>query len=143
MTSLAGELPTFDPALAPGRNGSEAEDASDMEPLAPETPTNKIVTPFKHTVPATGKPDTLLEAFSILNFPEDLHEPFLNLVGTEDNADPSVVASLPFESFREAVSKDLVLEEGRSPTLFEQGRFYKFFKDLGKLLAPPATPPAP
>ena len=64
----------------------------------------------------------------------------MNLVGTSPDAPAEVVASLPFGSFREAVANNLVLGDGRSATLFEQGRFYKFFKDLVRLFcAPPPT----
>ena len=75
---------------------------------------------------ATGKPSSLTEAFLMLTFPENLREPLLNLVGTDGDADPSVVASLPFDDFREAVSSELVLADGSTPTLFQKGRFFKF-----------------
>ena len=88
---------------------------------------------------ATGKPSSLTEAFLMLTFPENLREPLLNLVGTDGDADPSVVASLPFD-FREAVSSELVLADGSTPTLFQKGRFFKFFKDLMKLFADPVAP---
>ena len=89
---------------------------------------------------AAGKPSSLTEAFELLTFPENLREPLLNLVGTEGEADPSVIASLPFDDFREAVSSELVLADGSSPSLFQKGRFYKFFKDLLKLFADPVAP---
>ena len=54
-----------------------------------------------------------------------------------------MIASLPFDAFREAMSQDLYLESGDKPTLFQQGRFYKFFKELGKALADPAPTSAP
>ena len=75
-------------------------------------------------------------------FPAEFHDPFLNLVGTDESAPPEVIAALPFGSYREAVANHLVLDDGRSASLFEQGRFYKFFKDLVKLLAPSPTSPA-
>ena len=73
---------------------------------------------------ATGKPSSLTEAFVMLTFPENLREPLLNLVSTDCDADPSVVASLPFDDFREAVSSELVLADGSSPTLFQTGRHF-------------------
>ena len=76
----------------------------------------------------------------MLNFPAELRDPLLNLVGAQESSEASVVASLPFDAFREAVSQDLYLESGDKPTLFQQGRFYKFFKDLTKALADPAPP---
>ena len=92
---------------------------------------------------ATDKPDTLAEAFDYFHFPVEYHAPFLDLVGTSAEAPAEVVASLPFGSYREAVANHLVLGDGRSATLFEQGRFYKFFKDLVRLFcAPPSSSPS-
>ena len=67
---------------------------------------------------AAGKPSSLTEAFELFTFPENLCEPLLNLVGTDGDADPSIIASLPFDDFREAVSSELVLADGSTPTLF-------------------------
>ena len=86
---------------------------------------------------ATDKSDSLAEAFDYFHFPVEYHDSFLNLVGTNADAPAEVVASLPFGSFREAVANNLVLGDGRSATLFEQGRFYKFFKDLVRLYCAP------
>ena len=92
---------------------------------------------------ATDKPDTLAEAFDYFHFPVEYHAPFLDLVGTSAEAPAEVVASLPFGSYREAVANHLVLGDGRSATLFEQGRFYKFFKYLVRLFCvPPSSSPS-
>ena len=133
MSALAAEMPEFDPEAAPG---SEGEDDGTAEvPTMDDEPK-----PYK--VLATGKPNTLAEAFEVLKFPAEFHDPFLNLVGTDESAPAEVIAALPFGSYREAVANHLVLDDGRSASLFEQGRFYKFFKDLVKLLAPSPTSPA-
>ena len=42
----------------------------------------------------------------------------------------------------EAVTTELYLGDGVRPSLFQQGRFYKFFKDLMKLVGPAAAPPS-
>ena len=67
---------------------------------------------------AAGKPSSLTEAFELIAFPDNLREPLLNLVGTDGDADPSVIASLSFDDIREAVSSELVLADGSTPTLF-------------------------
>ena len=134
---LAAELPEFDPEGAPGSEGEDEGLLGEEPRLADETPQHST-----YKGPATGKPGTLAEAFSALSFPEEFHDAFLNLVGTNENAPPDVVVAVPFGSYREAVANHLVLGEGRAATLFEQGRFYTFFKDLCKLLAPAPSPPA-
>ena len=90
------------------------------------------------TVGATDQPSTLGEAFEKLTFPEELRDPLLNLIGADVSSDASFLAALPFESFRAAVATYLVLDNGGSPTLFQQGRVYKFFKDLANTFNAPA-----
>ena len=65
-----------------------------------------------------------------LGLPEDPQDPPLNIVGAETSSDPSILASIPFDVFRDAVTEELVLNDGETPTLFQKGRFFKFFKDL-------------
>ena len=155
LQSLLRELPTFDASMAPGLDaeivelapenlGTDLPLAGERFPFAP--PGDGAGVPaksFPKTVGAMCQTSTLGEAFDALNFPAELRDPLLNLVGAQETSEASVIASLPFDAFREAVSQDLYLESGDKPTLFQQGRFYKFFKDLGKALAEPAPPSAP
>ena len=142
FAALAAEFPAFDPELAPDAADADIDFPEQEEPELPALPLPEAA---KTTVPADGKPSTLLDAFDVLCFPEHLHESFLNLVGANPSDDPSVVSALPFDVFREGVASELVLDDGRKPSLFEQGRFYKFFKDLAKLFSasPPSSSPAP
>ena len=132
FAALAAEMPEFDPEAAPGSEGEN--DGMEAFPSLRDEPK-------PYNVLATGKPNTLAEAFEVLMFPTEFHDPFFNLVGAYADAPAEVIAALPFGTYREAVANHLVLEDGRSASLFEQGRFYKFFKDLVKLLAPCPTPP--
>ena len=132
---LAAELPEFNPDFAPGMEGMD-EGASDSE--NPQIVKEEQHAPHDYKESATGKPSSLADAFEHFNFPAEFHDSFLNLVGTSSEAPAEIVASLPFDSYREAVANHLVLEDGRAATLFEQGRFYKFFKDLVRLFAAPA-----
>ena len=144
--NLASELPEFAADMAPGL--AVPNPAADLGTsiFAPPASNPVVVPPAgtggssMTTGDATCKPSSLNEAFLMLTFPENLREPLLNLVGADGDADPSVVASLPFDDFREAVSSELVLADGSTPTLFQKGRFYKFFKDLMKLFADPIAP---
>ena len=133
FAALAAEMPEFDPEAAPGSEGEN--DGMEAFPSLRDEPK-------PYNVLATGKPNTLAEAFEVLMFPTEFHDPFFNLVGAYADAPAEVIAALPFGTYREAVANHLVLEDGRSASLFEQGRFYKFFKDLVKLLAPCPTPPS-
>ena len=70
MSALAAEMPEFDPEAAPG---SEGEDDGTAEvPTMDDEPK-----PYK--VLATGKPNTLAEAFEVLKFPAEFHDPILEL----------------------------------------------------------------
>ena len=123
---LAAEMPEFNAEFAPGATPAknpELDDAAENEPLLPSaTPGLMTGKPPATPVGAPDKPSTLQEAFQSLDFPEDLQEPLLNLVGAELSSDASILAALPFDEFREAVAKDLVLNDGESPTLFQKGR---------------------
>ena len=140
MAGLAAELPEFNANAAPG-------------PLAenPVLPDTTIFAPppvfpaaeASLAIPgdATSKPSSLAEAFERLAFPEKLRESLLSMVGADVDDDPAVVAPLPFDVFRDAVTTELVLSDGSSPTLFEKGRLFKFFKDLMKIFSAPALFP--
>ena len=141
--SLLRELPTFDASMAPGLGAEIAELAPENlgtdlplagERLSSAPPGDGAGVPAKsppRTVGAICRTSTLGTAFDSLNFPAELRDPLLNLVGAQETSEASVIASLPFDAFREAMSQDLYLESGDKPTLFQQGRFYKFFKDWG------------
>ena len=90
---LAAELPEFDPEGAPGSEGEDEGLLGEEPRLADETPQHST-----YKGPATGKPGTLAEAFSALSFPEEFHDAFLNLVGTNEDAPPNVVVAVPFGS---------------------------------------------
>ena len=128
FAALVQEFAEFDPELAPGLADFEAFPIDDEEYEAMPAPPLPVA--FETTVPANSKPATLSEAFISLGFPEGLQESFLNLVGANASDDPLVVAALPFDVFREGVANDLVLEDGRKPSVFEQGRFHKLFKEV-------------
>ena len=129
FAALVQEFAEFDPELAPGLADFESfpidEEGHEAMPVPP------LPVASETTVPANSQPATLSDAFISLGFPEGLQESFLNLVGANASDDPLVVAALPFDVFREGVANDLVLEDGRKPSLFEQGCFYKLFKDVG------------
>ena len=140
--NLASELPEFAADMAPGLAVSNPAAELGTSIFAPPGSNPVVVPPagtggsLVTTGGAAGKPSSLTEAFELLTFPE----PSLNLVGTEGDSDPSVIASLPFDDFREAVSSELVLADGSTPTLFQKSRFFKFFEDLMKLFADPVAP---
>ena len=132
--NLASELPEFAADMAPGLAATNPAAEMGTSIFAPPGSNPVVVPPagtggsLVTTGGAAGKPSSLTEAFELLTFPENLREPLLNLVGTEGEADPSVIASLPFDDFREAVSSELVLADGSTPSLFQNGRFYKSFQ---------------
>ena len=128
-------MPDFEVGAAPGAKPAEKLElydvASDNEhrlpTVSPPTITGKSPAT---TVGASSKPSTFGEAFCVLGLPDDLHDPLLNMVGADTSSDPSILASIPFDVFRDAVAEDLVLNDGEAPTLFQKGRFFKFFKGL-------------
>ena len=63
-----------------------------------------------------------------LAFPDDLRNPLLNMIGTDETSEASILAALPFDTFHQVVSNDVVLDSGLAPSLFQQGRFHKFCK---------------
>ena len=130
---LEQQLPEFDVRAAPGGADPSLEAAVEEKAVLPTTIAPAITGKSPSTpVDATGKPSTLEEAFIQYEFPDELRDPLLNMVGAERSSDPAVLAAVPFEVFRSAVADDLVLEDGEAPTLFQKGRFFKFFKDLLK-----------
>ena len=155
-SALAAELPEFDVLMAPGLNPTTpVNPAASAEVLSPPgipaqtlptTGNAEVAKSSSTTVGASlSQTSTLEDAFTAFAFPDDLRGPLLNLVGADENSEASILAALPFDTFREAVSKEVVLDSGMPPTLFQQGRFYKFFKDLNKALSappPPSTSPA-
>ena len=128
---LAAQMPEFNAEFAPGANPVTNPvlhpDVAENESLLPAA-TPPIITEKSAvtTVGAPDKPSTLTEAFQMLEFPEELQEPLLNLVGAELSSDAAVLAAIPFDEFREAVAKDLVLNDGETPTLCQKGRFFIF-----------------
>ena len=124
LQSLLRELPGFNPSMAPGLDGETVElikeDIGTELPLVggplPSAPPGNVAgvaaKSSPQTVGAMCQTSTLGEAFDLLNFPAELRDPLLNLVGAQETSEASVVASLPFDAFREAVSQDLYLESG-------------------------------
>ena len=86
---------------------------------------------------AAGKPSSFTEAFVLFTFPEKL--PMLNLVGMEGDVDPSVIASLPFDDFCEAVSSELVLAVG-STYPFLKGSFCQVLQGLDEAVLRSSRP---
>ena len=104
MAGLAAELPEFDMRAAPGpavENPVQPNTTIFAPPAAAITATSLATTEG-----AAGKPSSLAEAFEQFAFPEKLREPMLSLVGADIDDDPSVIASLPFDVFRDAVSSE-------------------------------------
>ena len=126
---LEQQLPEFDVRAAPGGANLNPEAALDDKAVLPTMCALAITGKSPSTtVDATGKPSTLEEAFAQYEFPDELRDPLLNMVGADMSSDPSVLAAVPFEVFRSAVADDLVLDDGETPTLFQKGRFFKFSK---------------
>ena len=113
FSPLLAEFPEFNPDEAPG-----AEEL-DEGALDTETPQH-LVKEEQHAShdykgSATGKPESLEDAFEFFDFPAEYHDPFLNLVGTSSAAPAEVIASLPFGSYREEVVQ--VLQGSCTPLL--------------------------
>ena len=99
---------------------------------------------------ATGKPETLMEAFDQFRFPRELRLGVMKLVGaTSEDDDPELLAYVPADVVQEGLSS-WVLEDGSTPTMFQVGHVHKFFKQIRRTfkepapdLPPPTAPPPP
>ena len=138
QSMLQNEMPEFDVAAAPGAETAtpvNPRDAlADSVPLSPGAPpevsifapggTEAVVTEKSSpiTVGALCQTSTLGEAFAFLAFPEELRDPFLNLVGAQESSEASIIAAVPFDVFRESVSADLYLENGEKTDPLSAGQ---------------------
>ena len=133
-SALAAEMPDFDVLMAPGHLtekpsnpvvvGEAPAPPVDPQQVLPLAGNPEVKKSSATTVGASlSQTSTLADAFDVFSFPDELRTPLLDLVGAEESSEASILAALPFDTFREAVSKDVVLATGLPPTLFQQGRF--------------------
>ena len=132
-SALAAELPEFDVLMAPGLNPTTpVNPAASAEVLSPPgipaqtlptTGNAEVAKSSSTTVGASlSQTSTLEDAFTAFAFPDELRGPLLNLVGADENSEASILAALPFDTFREAVSKEVVLDSGYAADLVSTGK---------------------